>query len=162
MVQLARTQEYTFTCIPKRLSLGLPRKKERWPAREASGRKSAGPFVPMRHSPKPASWEEREDGGAVFPTIGLTTAGDPGPRSIKLSSVTSFSTCQNVRLAMSPRTLESGSEVEASKATVQGSEKKSISTALVQKQGHFPHLPSRSMVALDVSEPCPLPPPPPQ
>lgn len=116
----------------------------------------------MRHSPKPASWEEREDGGAVFPTIGLTTAGDPGPRSIKLSSVTSFSTCQNVRLVMSPRTLESGSEVEASKATVQGSEKKSISTAPVQKQGHFPHLPSGPMVALDVSEPCPLPLPPPQ
>lgn len=113
----------------------------------------------MRHSPKPASWEEREDGGAVFPTIGLTTAGDPGPRSIKLSSVTSFSTCQNMRLAISPRTLESGSEVEAGKATMQSSKKKSISAALVQKQGHFPHLPSRSMVGLDVSEPCSLPPP---
>lgn len=46
------------------------------------------------HSPKPASWEEREDGGAVLPTVGLTTAGDPGPRSMRLSSVTSLSTCQ--------------------------------------------------------------------
>lgn len=52
---------------------------------------------PNQYSPKPASWEEREEGGAVFPTIGLTTAGDPGPKSIKLSSVTSFSTCQSVR-----------------------------------------------------------------
>lgn len=51
----------------------------------------------MRYSPKPASWDEREGGGAVLPTMGLTTAGDPGPRSIKLSSVTSLSTCGSRR-----------------------------------------------------------------
>lgn len=54
-------------------------------------------FTPMRYSPKPASWDEREGGGAVLPTMGLTTAGDPGPRSIKLSSVTSLSTCWSRR-----------------------------------------------------------------
>lgn len=53
----------------------------------------------LGHLPKPASWEEREDGGAVLPTMGLTTAGEPGPRSIKLSSVTSLSTCQDMRLS---------------------------------------------------------------
>lgn len=46
------------------------------------------------HSPKPASWEEREEGGATPPTVGLTTAGEPGPRSMRLSSVTSLSTCR--------------------------------------------------------------------
>lgn len=75
-------------------------REQKGPSAQTHNREVAceGGFAPpMRHSPKPASWEEREDGGAVFPTIGLTTAGDPGPRSIKLSSLTSFSTCQNMR-----------------------------------------------------------------
>lgn len=36
----------------------------------------------------------------MLPTMGLTTAGEPGPRSIKLSSVTSLSTCQDMRLTV--------------------------------------------------------------
>lgn len=53
--------------------------------------------IQIRYSPSPASCEESEDGVAEFPTIGLTTAGEPGPKSIKLSSVTSFSTCWDTR-----------------------------------------------------------------
>lgn len=34
----------------------------------------------------------RLDGGVAL-ILGLTTAGDPGPRSIRLSSVASFNTC---------------------------------------------------------------------
>lgn len=45
------------------------------------------------HSPSPASWVESVAAGAVLPTMGLTTAGEPGPRSIRLSSVTSLRTC---------------------------------------------------------------------
>lgn len=71
----------------------LPTRK--WPMKEVT-------YAPTRYSPKPASWDEREDGGAVLPTIGLTTAGDPGPRSIRLSSVTSFSTCQSIRWQWAP------------------------------------------------------------
>lgn len=36
----------------------------------------------------------------MLPTMGLTTAGEPGPRSIKLSSVTSLSTCQDMRMTV--------------------------------------------------------------
>ncbi len=61
----------------------------------------------MYHSPKTASLEESVTGeaerigateggkldGGVALFLGLTTAGDPGPRSIRLSSVASSRTC---------------------------------------------------------------------
>lgn len=93
-------------CFPTRvqtLSLGNKPSAEmaqqdpgtRCPTGPPQGRRGAGvrEAVPG-HSPKPASWDEREDGGTVPPTVGLTTAGDPGPRSMRLSSVTSLSTCR--------------------------------------------------------------------
>jgi hypothetical protein len=91
---LARTQEHIFTWIPQK-ALFWSSNREMWPGREA-----LSSTVRHLHLPKPASWDEREEGVAVLPTMGLTTAGEPGPRSIKLSSVTSFSTCQDIRLGV--------------------------------------------------------------
>lgn len=65
-----------------------------------------------RDSPRPASREESVAGeaeragateagrleGGVPLILGLTTAGEPGPRSIRLSSVASLRTCKGTKI----------------------------------------------------------------
>lgn len=93
---MVRIQEYTSPRAPQKALGPSNRKRASAPTQPGRGLRRRS-FTPMRYSPKPASWDEREGGGAVLPTMGLTTAGDPGPRSIKLSSVTSLSTCGSRR-----------------------------------------------------------------